>query len=156
MITIRGKHVFSASPGVIWSHIFEPASLAKLIPGCQQLTQVSSDEYHSVVRVGIAAVSGTYRTYVKIKEQRPPEYCSFDGMVDGPTGAIKGSVTFTLREADDRRTELSYEAQAMISGALATLSGRLIESVACSLINQSLARFDQALQAASQPTHTTC
>ncbi len=153
MLTLRGTHIFSAPPALVWSHIFEPVSLAKLIPGCQQLVQVSADEYQGVIRVGIAAVSGTYRTYVKIKEQHPPEYCSFDGLVDGPTGAIKGSVIFRLREADDQCTELSYEAQAMISGALATLSGRLIESVACSLINQSFARFDQELQTAFQPSH---
>jgi len=152
VLTFRGSHVFPASPALVWWHIFEPASLAKLIPGCQQLTQVSPDEYHGIIRVGIAAVSGTYRTQVKIKEQRYPEYCSFDGVVDGPTGAIKGSVTFTLREADGRCTELSYEAQAMISGALATLSGRLIESVARSLINQSFTRFEQELQATSQPS----
>lgn len=152
MLTLRGTHVFPAPPTLVWSHIFEPASLAQLIPGCQQLTQVSEDEYHGVIRVGIAAVSGTYRTQVKIKEQRHPEYCVFDGVVDGPTGAIKGSVTFTLRETDGHHTELAYEAQAMISGALATLSGRLIESVARSLINQSFARFDQELQAASHPS----
>lgn len=153
MLTLRGTHVFPAPPELVWSHIFEPASLAQLIPGCQQLTRVAPDEYHGVIRVGIAAVSGTYRTQVKIKEQRHPKYCVFDGVVGGPTGAIRGSVTFTLRETDDHRTELAYEAQAMISGALATLSGRLIESVACSLINQSFARFDQELQATSQPSH---
>ncbi len=153
MLTLRGTHIFPAPPALVWSHIFEPASLAQLIPGCQQLIQVGPDEYHGVIRVGIAAVSGTYRTQVEIREQRPPEYCAFDGVVDGPTGAIRGSVTFTLRATDDHRTELAYEAQAMISGALATLSGRLIESVARSLINQSLARFDQDLQTASQPCH---
>ncbi len=153
MIAIRGKHVFSAPSDRIWSHIFEPTSLAKLIPGCQELTQVSRDEYHGVIRVGIAAVSGTYRTCVKIREQRYPEYCLFDGEIDGPTGYIKGTVTFTLRDLGDHTTELSYEAQALISGALATLSGRLIQSIACSLVNQSLARFDQELQTASQSSH---
>ncbi|MCS7259664.1 MAG: carbon monoxide dehydrogenase subunit G [Anaerolineae bacterium] len=151
MLTLHGSHVFPAPPTLVWSHIFEPASLAKLIPGCQQLTQVSPEEYHGVIRVGIAAVSGTYRTQVKIREQRPPEYCAFDGVVDGPTGAIQGSVIFTLRETMDHRTELTYEAQAMISGALATLSGRLLQSVACSLINQSLACFDRELQAQAAP-----
>jgi len=154
VITIRGKHVFSAPSDLIWSHIFEPTSLAKLIPGCQELMQVSPDEYHGVIRVGIAAVSGTYRTRVKIREQRHPKYCLFDGEIDGPTGSLKGTVTFTLRELENHHTELSYEAQALISGALATLSGRLIESIACSLVNQSLARFDQELQALSQPSHT--
>ncbi|MGQ9501835.1 MAG: CoxG family protein [Anaerolineae bacterium] len=149
MLTFRGTYVFPASPALIWSYIFEPTSLARLIPGCQQLTQVGPDEYHGIIRVGIAAVSGTYRTQVKIREQRQPEYCAFDGVVDGPTGAIKGSVTFTLCETDNHRTQLSYEAHAMISGALATLSGRLIESVARSLIHQSFARFDQELQTPS-------
>lgn len=153
MLTLRGTHIFPAPPTLVWSHIFEPTCLGRLIPGCQQLTQVSPDEYHGVIRVGIAAVSGTYRTQVKIREQRHPEYCVFDGVVEGPTGAIRGSVTFTLRETENHRTELSYAAQAMISGALATLSGRLIESVACSLINQSLARFDRELQTTSQPSH---
>ena len=146
MITVRGEYLLHASPISVWPHIFDPASLVRLIPGCQQLEQVSPGEYQGQIRIGIPAVGGTYRTLVKVTEQRQPEYCSFDGEVDGPTGIIKGTVTFALREMPGETTMLEYEGRAMISGALGTLSSRLIENVARTLIKQGLAGFDKELQ----------
>ena len=146
MTTVRGKRLLHASPGTVWLHIFDPASLARLIPGCQRLEQVSAGDYRGQVRLGIAALGGTYRTRVRVTEQREPEYCAFDGEVEGPTGTIKGKVTLALKKVGNDTTELEYEGTAMITGALATLSSRLIESAAQSLIDQGLARFSQELQ----------
>ncbi len=150
MITIRGAYLISAPPSTIWRRIVDPTYLASIIPGCQQLEQTSPDEYRGVIRVGVPAVGGTYRTLVRISDQRPPEFCTFRGEVDGPTGSIGGTVSLALKELPSNSTELQYDARAMIGGALATLSSRLIEGVAQTLLKQGLARFDDQLRSEPQ------
>jgi carbon monoxide dehydrogenase subunit G len=147
MIIVRGTYLIKASPDAIWRHIFDPTCLASIIPGCQQLEQTGPDEYRGVIRVGVPAVGGTYRTIVRILDQRAPDYCCFEGEVDGPTGSVGGTVSFALKEVASNSTELQYEARAMISGGLATLSSRLFEGVAQTLLKQGLARFDGQLRA---------
>jgi carbon monoxide dehydrogenase subunit G len=154
MLTVTGKHGLPATPETIWPRIFDPDTLAILIPGCQHLEQVGPDEYRGSLRIGIAAVGGTYQTHVRITEQRAPEYCAFTGTVDGPTGTVRGDVHFTLRPLPDGGTELAYQGQAIISGALGSLAGRLVESVAQTLLKQGLAQFEAQLrgdQPAAEP-----
>jgi carbon monoxide dehydrogenase subunit G len=145
MITLHGTYRLNAPPVTIWPRIFDPASLMKLIPGCQQLERVGPDEYRGQIRLGIAAVGGTYRTTVKITEQRQPEYCSFAGEVAGPTGVIKGTVAFTLKEVEPGITEFEYESRGLSTGALGTLGARYIQGVAQTMIAQGVAKFNQEL-----------
>jgi carbon monoxide dehydrogenase subunit G len=113
-----------------------------LIPGCQQLEQVSENEYQGVMQVMIPAVGGTYNIHVTVTEMQPPERCTMDGEVGGAAGVIKGTAIFNLRDAAGK-AELHYEASATITGALGTMSTRLIEGVVKALLNQGLATLNR-------------
>ena len=147
MLTVSGHHTLPATPERIWPRILDPDSLAILIPGCQQLEQTGPDDYQGTLRVGLAAVGGTYRTRVHITERRPPEYCAFTGTVEGPTGTIQGQVQLTLTPTANGNTELAYRGEAIIAGALGSLAGRLVEIAARTLLQQGLDRFDEQLRA---------
>jgi carbon monoxide dehydrogenase subunit G len=142
---ITGNYTFKVPRERVWPRIFDPASLLGLIPGCKNLEQVGPREYRGQIQINLAAVSGSYDTLVTILERREPDYCRFDGEVDGPTGLISGTAAFTLREVQGE-TILDYEAQGVITGALAKLSPRFVEGIAKTLINQGLARLNKELQ----------
>jgi carbon monoxide dehydrogenase subunit G len=146
MVEIAGNYIFKASIDEVWPRIFDPTSLMDLIPGCQQLEQVGPDEYRGQIQVGIAAVSGTYNTYVRVVERDAPHRCRFEGEVSGATGTIKGEATFTLKEVEDRSNVIEYQAKGMITGALAKLSPRFVEGVAQTLIKLGLANLNKNLQ----------
>jgi carbon monoxide dehydrogenase subunit G len=147
MITIMGSYQLEASIDKVWPHIFDPQSLMSLIPGCQQLEQVSPDEYRGLILVGVAAVSGTYETYVRVAKRDPPYLCQFKGEVSGSTGIIKGEASFALKGVDEHNSLIEYEAKAMVTGALARLSPRFLEGVAKTLINLGLANLNKQLRA---------
>jgi carbon monoxide dehydrogenase subunit G len=147
MIRITGSHKLEAPLDKIWPRIFDPRSLMSLIPGCQQLEQVGPDEYRGQIQVGVAAVSGTYASYVRVVERDPPHRCRFEGEVSGSTGIIQGEASFTLEEVEEQDNLIEYEAEAMITGALAKLSPRFVEGVAQTLINLGLANLNKQLRA---------
>jgi len=151
VLKIAGSYQLEAPIEAVWPRIFDPQSLMSLIPGCQQLEQITPDEYRGHIRVGIAAVSGAYQTYVKVIQRDPPHQCRFAGEVSGPTGIVQGDVSFTLKEVAGRNSQIDYQAQALITGALAQLNSRFIEGIARTLINHGLANLNKQLRAQVQP-----
>jgi carbon monoxide dehydrogenase subunit G len=146
MIRIAGSYTFDTSPENIWPRIFDPESLMGLIPGCQAIEQVNADEYRGQIDIGLPAIVGKYQTAVRLVEYDEPQYCTFEGEVDGATGSIKGTASFRLKEVNGHKTLLEYEGQGLITGALGRLSSRLIEGVAQTLIKQGLARLNRELE----------
>jgi carbon monoxide dehydrogenase subunit G len=141
-VEISGSYTLNAPAEQVWPLIFDPNSLISLIPGCQQLVQVAPDEYRGQMTVGVAAVSGKYDTFVKITEADAPNYCAFEGQVTGPTGMISGLASFDLKEVKTD-TVIEYHAQGLITGALGTISPRILESIAKTFINQGMGKLNK-------------
>jgi carbon monoxide dehydrogenase subunit G len=148
MIRIEGNYTLAAPREQVWPLIFDPYSLMALIPGCQRLEQVSPGEYRGQVQVGLASVSGTYATIVKVLESQPPENCKFEGEISGPAGLIKGTATFTLLDSGEKSI-LKYEAQGLVTGALSKLSPRFVEGVVSSFLKIGLANLNRQVQRAA-------
>ena len=149
-LTLAGSHQFDAPPQAVWEMIFTPDTMKDLIPGCHRLELRGEGIYQGEIMVGIASVGGTYETEVVVDEQVAPISADLSGEITGPTGTIKGTAHFSLKEVDDT-THFEYTAQAMISGALANMNERFVRGVAQTLIQQGLKRLDQQLAAAENP-----
>lgn len=143
---IAGEYLLDAPVERIWPAIFDPVALMGLIPGCEQIEQISPDEYRGRLRIGIAAVAGTYETYVRVLDRREPTACRMKGEVSGPTGSISGEASFNLKEVDSQ-TILTYEGEAVIGGALGQISCRFFEGVANTFIQHGLGKLNKQLQA---------
>jgi carbon monoxide dehydrogenase subunit G len=154
MVEIVGSYKLEASIDEVWPCIFDPISLMSLIPGCQQLEQVSPDEYRGQIQVAVAAVGGTYDSRVRVVERDSPHRCRFEGEVSGSAGRVRGSASFILREVEGQNNSLiEYQAKGMITGALAKLNPRYVEGIARTLINQGLVTLNQRLR--DQPAANT-
>ena len=144
---ISGCYTLNGPREQVWPLIYDPVSLVSLIPGCEQIEQVSPDEYRGQMQVRLPAVSGVFHTYVKIIERDAPHCSRFEGEVHGSAGSIKGAAFFELKEVEPQQTLIIYEGQAIISGALAKLNSRFVEGIAKTLIDQGLAKLNKQVQA---------
>jgi carbon monoxide dehydrogenase subunit G len=142
---ITGNYTLNGSRQDIWPLIHDPISLVNLIPGCEQLDQISPDEYRGQLHLRLPAVAGAYTTYVKLIEYEALGYCRFEGRVEGPAGSVSGTASFKL-EPVDTQTVLEYEGQAMIIGPLAKLDSRFAEGIVQTLIKQGLAKLNAQIQ----------
>ena len=142
---VAGSYILDGTRECIWPLIYDPASLVAFIPGCEQIEQISPDEYRGQVHIRLPAVGGTYTTYVKLIERDEPDYCCFAGEVNGAAGSVSGTASFWLKVMD-AQTLLEYEGQALISGPLARLDSRFVEGVAQTLIKQGLAKLNQQVR----------
>jgi carbon monoxide dehydrogenase subunit G len=141
---IAGSYVLDAGRSEVWPRVVDPRSLVGLIPGCQHLEQESANEYRGLLVLGLPAVSGSFETHVRILEQMEPSACRLQGEISGPTGIVRGTASFRLNDLNGG-TELEYEAEGIVTGALAKLPARFVEGVAKGLLKQGLARLGKEL-----------
>jgi uncharacterized protein len=146
-VKITGTYILSAPRDRAWPILFDPIQLMGLIPGCDEIEADGPDSYRGAITLRLPAVSGTYRTVIKILERRELEFCRLEGDGGGACGGVKGQAAFTLRESDGG-TLVEYEGDVLISGPLAGMNSRFVEGVAQQLIKQGLGRLNaQALAA---------
>lgn len=146
---VSGEYILDASCQQIWPKINNPAELVQLIPGCEKIEQVDTNEYRGRIILSVPVVAGAYETTVKIIELDEPNSCIFAGEVSGPSGMIRGQAAFRLIFLEPERTRLEYEGSAIISGALAKMSPRYAEGLAQTLIQQGLEQLNTQLKAES-------
>jgi carbon monoxide dehydrogenase subunit G len=147
---ITGAYTLNAPRDRAWPIIFDPVRLMGLIPGCEQIEADGPDSYRGAITLRLPAVSGTYRTAIKIVDRREPEFCRLSGEAAGPGGSVTGKAAFTLHEVDGG-TLVEYDGDAIISGPLGGMNPRFIEGVAQQLIKQGLARLNvQAVAAMAE------
>ncbi len=149
-MNVTGSASLAASREAVFAAICDPGALLEVIPGCQEIHQVSPDEYRGRIAIRLPAIVGAYDTVVRLVEAEPPASGALEGRVEGKVGTIAGRATFRLTE-DGGRTRVDYEGTGVVSGPLARLDSRFIEGLAGSLINEGLARLGRRLQQVPVP-----
>jgi carbon monoxide dehydrogenase subunit G len=145
---ITGERTLAVPIDMAWASLFDPAILQQCIPGCESVTQESEALYKAVTVVSIGPLRARFTGSLTIADAQPPRACTlvFEGM-GGAVGVARGSAQVSLREAGGG-TVLSYEADTQISGKLAQVGSRLIDSVARKLSADFFDKFETAVMAA--------
>jgi carbon monoxide dehydrogenase subunit G len=143
---VSGRAMLDAPRADVFAAICDPRALLEIIPGCQEIHQVSPEEYRGRIAIRLPAIVGSYDTVVRLVETDPPAFGAFEGRVDGKVGSIAGHASFRLAEVDGR-TVIDYEGTGVVGGPLARLDSRFVEGLAGSLIDDGLARLGRRLRA---------
>ena len=142
---VSGSQVLDAPREAVFAAICDPATLLEVIPGCQEISLVGTDEYHAQIALRLPAIVGTYDTTVRLLQSEPPVYGELEGRMVGRAGTIVGRAVFRLAE-EDGETTVEYVGSAVISGPLARLDSRFAEGLARSIVDEGLARLGERLQ----------
>ena len=141
---MNGQHSLNAPRDKVWGFLMDPEAIAKVMPGCEQLEEIAPDTYRATLKLGIAAIKGTYTGSVKIIDKTPPAHYRMVIDGSGTPGFVKGEATIDLQEQDGK-TMLIYDADTQVGGLIANVGQRMISGVAKLIINQSLKKLDDEL-----------
>jgi carbon monoxide dehydrogenase subunit G len=123
----------------------DPEVLAKCMPGCDQLSRVGEDEYEMKMKMVISSVQGLFGGKVRIAEQNPHE--SFRLIVEGSgkVGFMKGDGLLTLVPSESTSTEVRYEGDVQVGGAIAGVGQRLIDATAKLIIKKFFGKLTETV-----------
>ena len=158
---IAGEQKIEAAPEAVWAALNDPEALRRSIPGCETLMRTGANEFTGAVRAKVGPVSATFKGKVELTDLDPPHGYTLTGRGQGgAAGFAKGDAKVRL-VADGEGTRLTYIATVDVGGKLASVGGRLIESVSRRMADDFFGRFsnvvtgeaavEEALEGASIP-----
>ncbi|MEE9551033.1 MAG: carbon monoxide dehydrogenase subunit G [Candidatus Binatia bacterium] len=138
---IEGRHLFKAPRERVWEVLLDPKILAQCMPGCEDLKEIGPDQYEATVKIGIAAVKGTYKAKVSIKEKQPPSHYVLSGQGSGGPGFMQGDVAIDLEEKGGE-TVVNYNTDAKVGGLIAGVGQRMIGGISKMMVDQFFKKME--------------
>ena len=132
---ITGEHRFAAPRDRVWQLLLDPNILQQCLPGAEDLVEVGPEEYEARMKIGVAAIRGTYQGRVKIVDKDEPS--SYRMVVEGkgPAGQISGDAIMRLDDDGDG-TRVNWTGNANVRGTLARVGGRVMQPAAKMIVGQ--------------------
>ena len=140
---ISGTSTLDAPVEQVWEAILDPAVLARCIPGCQALSVLGEDRYAMSVTAGVAAIKGTYAGEVSLADKVAPHSLTMRASGAGAPGTIDADVKVRLAPAPGGGTELSYDADASVGGAIGGVGQRMLAGVTKKMAGQFFSALDR-------------
>jgi carbon monoxide dehydrogenase subunit G len=144
-LEISGEHRFPAPHDVVWDLLLDPKALEAAMPGCERFVEVAPDTYDLTIKVGIAAIKGTYSGTVKVSDQKPSDSYRLVVTGSGKPGSVQGDATMVL-SADGPGTLVRYSGEVKAQGAIARLGSRLLGGAAKLMIGQFFKGMEKQVQ----------
>jgi carbon monoxide dehydrogenase subunit G len=148
---VSGDALLHAPVDKVWSALNDPAVLVRTIPGCERLEASGPDAYKMVVTAGVASIKGTYTGEVTLCEQQQPNSFLMKASGAGGPGTVSTEVRVTLADAGDGSTRLTYDADAVIGGAVAGVGQRMLIGVTKKTAGEFFKSVDDVLTGKAQP-----
>ncbi len=148
---IEGTYRVRATRHAVWQKLMDPAVLARSMPGCEKLEPNPDGSYHTELKIGIAAVKGTYHGRIELLDVVPPERFKLKVSGQGTGGFVTGEGVLTLSETGEE-TSIHYSGEAQVGGVIAAVGQRLILGATRQLVQhffQSLS--SEVLASSSSP-----
>src|SRR5436190_1925002 len=97
---LEGSYDVPAPRAKVWDVFLNPKQLRKAIPGCEKLEALGDDEYKATLKIGVAAVKGTFEGKVRLLDKKQPDSYRLVAEGSGGPGFVKADTLITLTETD--------------------------------------------------------
>lgn len=141
---IAGTATVGAPPEQVWAGLNDPAVLVRAIPGCERLEALSPDRFAMTITAGVASIKGSYEGEVELAEPSPPSAFTLRASGAGAPGTVSANVRITLAPTDGGTT-VSYDADAVVGGAVGGVGQRVLSAVAKRTANEFFTALEKEL-----------
>ena len=145
---IEGSADIPAPREKVWAAFLDPNILAKALPGCEKLEAIGPNEYKATMKVGVAAIKGTFEGKVKLSDLEPPNRYRMAVEGSGGPGFVRGDAGMQMTDVDGG-TKVSYDADVQVGGLIASVGQRMLGGVTKMMLDQFFTRMTELL--ASKP-----
>jgi uncharacterized protein len=142
---IEGAHDIPAPRQTVWEAFLDPERLRQAIPGCEKLEALGNDEFRAVMKIGVAAIKGTFEGKVRLADKKPPESYRMSVEGSGGPGFVRGDTVITLSDIEGG-TRVAYSADVQVGGLIAGVGQRMLGGVSKMMADQFFGHMSQLLQ----------
>lgn len=129
MPTFQGSNVVAAPRDRVWAMLQDPQVLARIIPGLDDVSEDGPGQYRATLNVNRGPVKQKFKATVRLSDQKAPESTMLNIEAKNMTGGATVQARLTLTDLGES-TRVDWQAEPRLSGLLATVGGKLLESKA--------------------------
>ena len=141
---LEGSYEVPAPRQQVWDAFLDPELLRQAIPGCEKLEPQGGDEYKATMKIGVAAVKGTFEGKVRLSDKQPPDSYRLGVEGSGGPGFLRGDTVISLSDIP-AGTRVSYSADVQVGGLIAGVGQRMLGGVAKMMADQFFTKMSQLL-----------
>ena len=142
---LEGSYDVSAPRPKVWDAFLDPKQLKKAIPGCEKLEALGDDEFKATLKIGVAAVKGTFEGKVRLSDKQKPDSYRLAAEGSGGPGFMKADTVITLTDIEGG-TRVSFSAEVQVGGLIAGVGQRMLGGVSKMMADQFFTRLSELLQ----------
>lgn len=142
----EGELTIQAPQEEVWAFINDPARVGRCLPDLQELNPKDERHFDAVVRIGVGPVRGRFRMEVELLPEEAPRRGGLRLRGSGMGSGLQLQARMELEPAGDGSTLFRWEADADVSGPLATVGGRLLDNQARKVTEQLFASIRATLE----------
>jgi carbon monoxide dehydrogenase subunit G len=141
---IEGSADIPAPRDKVWAAFLDPEILAQALPGCEKLEAIGPNEYKATMKVGVAAIKGTFEGKVKLSDLEPPNRYRMAVEGSGGPGFVRGEAGLQMSDVEGG-TKVSYDADVQVGGLIASVGQRMLGGVTKMMLDQFFTKMTELL-----------
>ena len=130
----------------VYALVTDPMEVAGCMPGLQKVDIRSPDEFDAVVKVGVSFIRGDFVLRFRSIEKKPVSGAKFAVHGTGLGSAVDMEIGLAISAGEEGGSSMRWQADATVSGKIATLGQRLMETQSEKIIREFFECFRQKLQ----------
>jgi carbon monoxide dehydrogenase subunit G len=122
----------------VFAFVTDPRKVAECGPGTEQIEVIDPTHFKISAKVGVGFISAKFVVNLEITEQRVPEMAVIKARGQAPGSAVDAVGRMNLVEGTEPgTTTMVWGAEINLSGMLASVGSRMVDSTADKMISQT-------------------
>tara|TARA_B100001741_G_scaffold278263_1_gene250142 strand:+ start:232 stop:810 length:579 start_codon:yes stop_codon:yes gene_type:complete len=142
---LSGSYQINLEKQKVWEALNNPEILKKSIPGCEEFTKETENEFNAIATNKIGPFNATFKGTIELKEIDAPNSYKIVGSGNSPVGFASGEALVKLESKNDK-TELTYSVEANVGGKIAQVGSRLIDMTAKKMADIFFGKFTEIIE----------
>lgn len=145
----EGQQQIKAPISTVWAFVLDPNKVAECAPGFKSMEILAPDHFKPTLAVGVGPVKATFTLDVHLVDVQEPSHAAMEARGAAAGSSVNMKAAMDLSAQSDTETNMAWMADVNVSGTLASVGARLMESTANKLTTQFFDCFRQKIEAAA-------
>lgn len=144
---VEDRAVVAGPRDAVWAILQDPAALARILPGMDDLVMAGADRFHGVIVARVQFLKIRIDIEGALVDPEPPDgiRLAMTGRPRGLGGSFSLSVPMTFTATAPAATRVDYAVDLEAGGQLAAMGERMIRDAMRDLIAELIANVDREL-----------
>ena len=147
----EGTQQIKAPSRAVFDSILDPDRVAACAPGFVSMEKLAPNHYKPTLGVGIGAVKAKFTLDVQVEDIREFDHAAMKGHGVAAGSAVDMNAAVDLVPVSEAETTMNWVADVTVSGTIASVGARLLESTAHKQIAKFFDCFRQKLETPETP-----